>query len=47
MHALSQMMTAHPFACAWVIFAMGAWIAIYALTGGLRRRKGRATTRQV
>lgn len=39
MHALTQMATAHPFAAAWVAFAIWTWIEIYARTGGARRRK--------
>ncbi|WP_442756525.1 hypothetical protein ACNHKD_07915 [Methylocystis sp. JAN1] len=39
MHALTQLVSAHPFASAWVALAIWLWIEIYARTGGVRRRK--------
>jgi hypothetical protein len=47
MHALTAMTTAHPFACAWIASAFVIWFAIYARTGGFRRRKESAPSHQV
>jgi hypothetical protein len=46
MHALTQMITAHPIASAWIALAIGTWVLVYARTGGARRRTA-ARSRQV
>ncbi len=43
MHALTEMMTAHPIASAWIALTIWTWIQIYARTGGGWRRKGART----
>ncbi len=44
MDALRQLIALHPIACAWVASAFVIWFAIYARTGGFRRRGAPAPT---